>query len=509
MAKKTNYEKYLSEYERGLLALAYRHCDLLTELRQLVTSDYFLYPPHKIIYSALCSLVGNDMVSKIDLDCLVIECEKLGLKKYLPNMDYLAILTQGGQDKENFRFYFDKVKNAYLKYELYQIIERSSSLIEKNATDETENKRGDELVNLIATEISKLNTFNGLDANGIKFSEVVRDFVLERARNPQPIMGLTTGFNSLDTAINGLLPGTLTVIAGEAKAGKSTVIMNMANHIAIDAESPVPVLVISTEMSSEEDLSRQIAMRSLIEERKIINGIAYNDPKLKPVLDKVIDEIENAKIYHEYTPDFNATKICNIIHYYKLKYDIGVAIFDYIKMETENTGEASAIKYKREDQILGDITTALKNTAGKLRIPVITACQINTRTGRIADSDRILRYANTLLEFRPKQMEELGNQDYHRYGTHWLQVYRSRAGGNCRIPIRFWRKCLKLQEAEVFQGQEDEVVDHTRDLLTTPDEWSRLREEALTIDYVNNIAKEQDGYDLEKSLDSDDTTNNE
>ncbi len=485
-------QKYFSEYERGLLALAYKNKDCLLELQQVITADYFLYRPHKIIYTALSILLKDSKINKIDMDSLLIQCKELGIKEYLTNLDYLVILTQGGQDKDNFQFYLEKVKNAYIKYSLHCILDTFKLLVEKNAKDKDSNLTGSKLLNELSGELINLNSSNSI-GKGVAFSEVVRDFVIDRARNPQQVMGLETGFPTLDTLINGLLPGTLTVISAPAKTGKSTVIMNIANHVALDIKHPVPVLIISTEMSSNEDLSRHIAMRSLIEERKIINGLAYNDPRLKIILDKVIDEIEKCKIYHEYLPYFNSQSVCNIINYYKIKYNIGIAMFDYIKMETADSDGNN--KYKREDQVLGDITTALKNVAGTLNIPIVTACQINTRTGIVADSDRIIRYCNTLLEFRSKTMEELAEQDYHKYGTHWLQVYSTRSGGNGKIPIRFWRKCLKLQEAEVFEST-DEQTDPTEELLTTPEEWGRLQEDSLTIDYISNTISEKDLHDL-------------
>lgn len=494
-------EKYFSEYERGLLSLAYRNKECLLELQQSINSEYFLYQPHKIIYTALCNLLSKPDISKIDIDSLAIECKDLGIKTYLNNLDYLAILSQGGQDKENFQFYLEKVKNSYTKFRLHKILDGAKALVEKNAKDKETNLSGEQLLNTIQGDLASLSATNSI-GKGVSFSEVVREFVVERARDPQQVRGLGTGFPSLDVAINGLVAGSLTVIAAEAKVGKSTAVMNIANHVALDADKPVPVLIISTEMYSDEDLSRHVSMRSLIEERKIINGIAYNDPKLRVILDRVISEIEKCQIYHEYLPDFNATKVCNLINYYKIKHNIGLAIFDYIKMETASTNGGFS-NSKREDQVLGDLTTALKNTAGKLGIAIVTACQINTNTGRIADSDRILRYANTILQFKPKTIEELEQQDYHKYGTHWLIVYRTRAGGSCKIPIRFWRKCLKLQEAEVFEDNQEEV-DPTVDLLTTPEEWNRMQEDALKVDYVASVTAEKDGYDLFNSEDRED-----
>lgn len=487
------YEDYMSEYERGLISLSIRYLECLTALRQKVTSDYFLYPPHKIIFTALVNLASNPTINKVDLESLLVECKALGLESTGASADYIILLTQGGSDKENFDFYLGKVKNAYLKFALANSLLDSFKRTSQNSKDTDKALLGEDLVEQVSSEISNLHTFHGLDQDAVEFSKRAEEFVLERANNPKEVMGLKTGFPTLDSAINGLMPGTLTIIAGMAKAGKSTAMLNILDYIAIESDEPVPVLLISTEMHTDEDIAREIAMRSLIEERKIINGIAYNDPQLRPVLEKALAQIKRSKIFHLYMPEFNANKICNTIYHYKLKHKIGLAVFDYIKMSTLPGNETDD---RREDQTLGEIATALKNTAGKLSIPILTGCQINTRTGRIADSDRLIRYANTVIEFKAKTLEELSKQDFYKHGTHWLNVFTTRSGGNAKIPIRFWKKCLKLAEAEPVEEEESTVQDNNQAILTTPEEYAEMKNKAFAINKVTEVASAKDGYDL-------------
>jgi replicative DNA helicase len=486
------YEDYMSEYERGLMSLAIRHLDCLVGLRQKVTVDYFLYPPHKVIFTALNTLASDANISKIDLESLLVECKALGLESTGGSADYIILLTQGGSDKENFDFYLSKVKNSYLKYSLALSLIDSYKKTQNNSKDQDKALSGEVLLEEVNNELSNLQTFHGVQQEAVEFAKRAEEFVLERANNPQEVMGLRTGFETLDVGINGLMPGTLTIIAGQAKAGKSTVMLNMLDYIAIESDNPVPVLIISTEMHTDEDIAREIAMRSLIEERKIINGIAYNDPQLKPIIDKALAQIKRCKVYHIYMPEFNAAKICNTIYHFKLKHKIGLAVFDYIKMSTMSGNETED---RREDQTLGEIATALKNTAGKLNIPVLTGCQINTRTGRIADSDRLIRYANTVIEFKAKTLEELAQQDFYKHGTHWLNVFTTRGGGNVKIPIRFWKKCLKLSEAEPYET-EGEIQDTNHAILTTPAEYAEIKNRAFIITRVGEAASQTDAHDL-------------
>jgi hypothetical protein len=197
-------------------------------------------------------------------------------------------------------------------------------------------------------------------------------------------------------------------------------------------------------------------------------------------------------------PDFNASKLCNRIHYYKSKYNIGLVIFDYIKLDTSL--DQNQLKNRREDQILGDLTNSLKLTAGKLNIPILAACQINTRSLKVADSDRIERYCNNLIEFREKTVKELEQAGDHReYGTHWLTNWKTRAGGRVRTPVRFWKPCNLIQEAEDFiEEKTEEDQDPTISVeTTTPSEYAKLINESFRVESIEKVVQHTTYDDME------------
>lgn len=482
-------EKFLTDYERPLLAIALRDSLKLAELRQKVSDEHFLYMPHKIIFSALCGLQDDPNINKIDLNTLYTECKSRSNGEDIVSAQYLGILDAGVAEDSNFVFYLDKVKNAYNKYALYTILQSSLLDIEKNALDVDGHSSGLELADKTSASVAKISLNSDIDNRAISFADRAEEYVLERAADDQAIKGLPTGIPTLDMAINGLMPGSLTVIAGRAKAGKSTIMLNIVEHLAVPSPDkdfePVPMLLISTEMYSDEDISRLLAMTAMIEERKISNGQAYRDPVERKYVEAALKQVKQAKIYHIYMPDFNADEVCALITYFKLKHQIGLAVFDYIKMETL----PNEAKDFREDQILGNITDALKRTAGKLNIPILTGCQLG-RSNMVADSDRIVRYCNTLIELVPKSEEELEKHEpLSKYGTHWLKVTAARGGGNRKIPISFYKPCLKILEAEVFyeDGDSEESGSEAPTLLSKSDSLVTPRHDAKVAN--NRLAK--------------------
>ena len=493
MTDTVDASKFSSQYERGLLGLIYANKDLLLETKQRISSEVFLYTPHRIIYTAMCLLSDHADLSNIDVDTLYIETSKLGLADSGVGPDYLMVVCQSDYSRSNYELYITKVKEAFNKFKLNETLDDLKNLVDKNYSDVLGSKSAKELYDLVSTEVSRLEAFDDTEKEAILVNERVEDFIVERAENPTTVKGQTTGFPRLDEDLNGMTDGSLTVIAGMPGAGKSTLLLNVANHVAIDSDNPKPVLFLSTEMYTDEDISRLVAMRSCIRERDIANGKAYHDPKQREILNKVVQEIKGGQpIFHEYMPDFNASKIASKMNYYKHKYDIGLVVFDYIKLETNL--DFNHIANRREDQILGDITNILKLTAGKLGIPAVAGCQINSRSMRVADSDRIIRYCNNLVELRPKTVEQMEKEgDVNKHGTHDFIILKARAGGGKKHPIRFWKPCNLIQEAEIFMDSEESAEESKSDwasLLTTPREFERRVNDRFRVDRVEEVSQQ-------------------
>jgi len=455
---------FISDKERAVLAHAFSNPENLSHILSQINSEFFLFAPHRIIFNAMASLLPE--VKRIDFNTLRLRCLEFGLNKEIADHDqYLQHVTCGNFEDSALDIHLQAVKDAYIKYRLYLMLGNSSRRVDENKHDGAQ-MDADALLNYISTEISSLDAFRGLDDEIIDFSERARVFVNEQADLRTDVKGLRTGFDTLDTEINGLMNKTLTAVAARYKVGKSALLSNIADYVAYQSKQ-CSVLVLSTEMSSDEDLSRVLAIRTLLPERSISNGTSWHEPKEKEKLEAAINQIENSpcRVYHKYIPSFTVESvIATATHERRKIKNLGLVIFDYIKSPTNKDGLS---KDSREYQLLGDLTTALKNFAGQEDIPVLTACQLN-RENEVADSDRISRYANNVVYLRyqtPKELKERG--DFKTYGTHMLEIKTTRAGGSGKIPFRFWESCLKFEIAESFDLIKDT---NGQPRLTTPGE---------------------------------------
>lgn len=453
-------EDFATNYEYSMLALCYQYQDKLTELFNDVDDTYFIVEINKIIFVALNNLYTNPKVNKIDLSTLLQECKNLGASSLAPDAYYMGLSTQdvSGINYEN---NLEHLRNATKKKKLYEFLSKKAQETYNNKSDKLDNYTGDELVDQCLADLSTLQVDQDRDSDKtINMAEASKDFYEEAMNRTGELLGLETGFPALDATIQGLRPQHLIIFAGPPKGGKSSLMLNITRHVL--QKHKVPVLYLSTEMGPKEDFFRLLAQVSEVEERDILSKKHLNNPKQLDKVNKALKEIDSYQFHHEYLTEFNSKIIINKITRAKAKYKIELAVFDYIKMETVNSENNSRIKDLREDQILGDITNALKSVAGKLDIPIITGCQINSRTDNIADSDRLIRYCNTLIRFDPKKFnwEDCDLEDVRRYGTHWLTIKESRSGGSFKkIPIMFYKPILKTVQAEIKPDDEESVED--------------------------------------------------
>jgi hypothetical protein len=137
-------------------------------------------------------------------------------------------------------------------------------------------------------------------------------------------------------------------------------------------------------------------------------------------------------------------------------------VFDYIKEPIS----ASLNAQRKEYQILGDVTTSLKDLAGSLDIPCLAAVQVN-REGAVADSDKIVRYADTIMEWTYKTQEEIEMKGIAG-GQYKLVVRETRRGGMTPkegIGYLFRKSTLKIDEAE----PPDQIIDYSNKIVNYGD----------------------------------------
>jgi len=428
-----------SFYERALLSYCFNSINNYYSIAVSINPEDFLDYDHRLVWTLFEQLVSKG-VKKFDSFLVINEAKSNNiLTEQLQS--YIMAIASLDLSNTNLEFCKQAVIDASSKYKLYKSLVKNIRVVENSA--ENDKMSAGDLIGSVNKELLDLSLTSKSITEAKNLADGIDEFIESRKANPVEFCGISTGFSILDKRIDGLVPGTLTVLCARPKHGKSAFLSNVGAHVAYKLNKPV--LYVDTEMNFEQWRARILAMLSNVSERRIKHG-GYTDDEYERLM-LAATLIKKGKYFHEFMPGYSIDKLVALYNKYRYAEGIELAIFDYIKSPS-----SADFRNKKEYQILGDVTTALKDLSGELDIPFLCANQIN-RQNDVADSDRILRYADVLMFFKPKTKEELDSvAPFEKdYGNYKLVITDSRRGGTTPdegIGYYFLKRLLKIEEAQ-------------------------------------------------------------
>ncbi|AZC17565.1 DnaB-like helicase C-terminal domain-containing protein [Pseudomonas sp. CMR5c] len=179
--------------------------------------------------------------------------------------------------------------------------------------------------------------------------------------------GLSTGLVDLDKLIRGLRKKTVTIVAGLPGSGKTTLGLQIAQHIACGGSGVG--MVFSLEMPEEELGNRTLASIGGIDLRKLDDGQLQDDdwPRLTSAVSKILDK----PLFVCDKSGLTVARIRSIARQVQRVQGLDVVVIDYIGLIGS---EGKACNRASE---LGKISTGIVNIAKELEVPVILLAQLN------------------------------------------------------------------------------------------------------------------------------------
>src|SRR4051812_47102680 len=124
----------------------------------------------------------------------------------------------------------------------------------------------------------------------------------ELSAEGRSLTGTPSGFADLDTITGGFQPGNLIIIAARPSMGKSALVTNMAENVALNKDHRRPVALFSLEMSEAELAQRFIASQASIKGDDLRKGRLRDETKWKRVL-RTAGEYDTAPLYVDDSSD--------------------------------------------------------------------------------------------------------------------------------------------------------------------------------------------------------------
>lgn len=189
----------------------------------------------------------------------------------------------------------------------------------------------------------------------------------EFRKNNPGLLGLPTGFPTMDKATSGLQPEQLIVIIAPPKTGKSTLALQIAITAHLQDKKP---LFISFEMSNKEQLSRYYAMRARISHKRLMTGTLTD--KEEATFNTITRNIEHMREELWFSGSAEGQTVSAIAAKIQSKKPDIVFIDGTYLMIDEQTGESNT------PQAITNITRSLKRLAQKTKLPIVISTQVLT-----------------------------------------------------------------------------------------------------------------------------------
>ena len=205
----------------------------------------------------------------------------------------------------------------------------------------------------------------------VRISEVlldVYDRLEELAASESAIPGLSTGLVDLDRAISGLNKSDLILLAARPGMGKTS----MALNILLEAgkKSGKSVVFFSLEMSREQLALRLISSECFVDNKKLVTGKLTDEDWEKVAV--ATDSLNRANILID---DDSTVTVADINAKCRRVENLGLVIIDYLQLMQSAGGR----QYSGENrqQVVSDISRALKIMAKELNVPVLCLSQLS------------------------------------------------------------------------------------------------------------------------------------
>ena len=425
--------------------------------------EFFYNENHGLIYRTLV-----DMQDKHEPVDLVTVTQKLAGRNQLERVGGAAAITQLSNavpTAGNLEFYLNIVRQRYRLRRLIQagtqIVAESYETLDEGVGDFIDH------VERLVFEIAQEKSAHGVVSSQDVVHEAVRE-IEDILKHKGKLRGLATGFTELDKCLDGLQRGSMIVIAARPSMGKTSLAMNIAEHVAVlNSDGPMPVGVFSLEMPAVQLIIRMMCSVGEVSMNRIRRGLS-TDVEYKSLINAA-GKISNAKILIDDTGDLTIMELRAKARRMKMNHNIELLVVDYLQlMRAPMRGN-----YDNRQQEIAAISGGLKALAKELKIPIIVLSQLNReaekreggqpRLSDLRESGAIEQDADVVALIAPKddrKDEEVVAEDITQAV---LVVAKNRNGPQGKIPLQFRRDITRffsaaIEESDVAMTPREEPI---------------------------------------------------
>ena len=465
--------------EQSVLGGLLLHNDSWDRVVNILSTNDFYQASHRIIYDAIVNLLEHDKPA--DILTVKEQVIKTHDEESIGGFAYLAQIADNTPTVSNIETYAKHVRELSVYRQLIKIGREIADTafqpkdIEVNELLDLSEKKIFE----IAEQVSR----NKTDITNIK--DIINDVIntVHEMHEKKGLKGTETGFSELDKLTSGLQNGDLIVIAGRPSMGKTSLSMNIVEHVAI--HNSIPVAVFSLEMPTEQLVIRMISSFGRIDSSKLRDGdmteVDWNS------FNHAVRAFEENTILIDETPSITPTEIRAKCRRLKRQYpDLGLVMVDYLQLMTVHG------KAENRVQEISEISRSLKSLAKEINVPVIAISQLNrgvesrTKTGKgrmpqmadLRESGSIEQDADIIgFIYRDELYHDDAYTNPEEVGKADLRISKHRNGATGNIKLAFIGQYARFED------------------LAFDDRFQNVTDDEIDTSYVNNMTNfDQDNF---------------
>ncbi|MEE5083776.1 DnaB-like helicase C-terminal domain-containing protein [Pseudomonas alliivorans] len=351
---------YSLEAEHGLLGALLLDASLFDSVNARVTTADFAFDDNAALYQAIL----NTHAAGQPLDPVTVGIEYPNLPSGERTLAYAAEIAKNTPSTANWAGY----QRVVLERSALRRVVAAADVIRDSASDSLPVA---EIIAMAQQATADLRDLGAPDRKDYyRYSEVLPDVVdgIDRRFNGAAQLGHSSGLKDLDELIRGLRNKNMIVIAGLPGSGKTTLGVQIAQKIAC-TDNGVG-LIVSMEMTKEELVTRGIASVGGVSLTRLDEGHTLQDEDW-PRITSAVNVLHKSELFVCDEEGMTAARIRATARQVQRKEGLSIVVVDYIGLITaEGAGQNRTLE-------LGKISTALKNMAKELDVPVIVLAQLN------------------------------------------------------------------------------------------------------------------------------------
>ncbi len=335
--------------------------EAIARAAEFVDDTSFYREGHRRIFRGMVGISERGEV--VDPLTLATELERRGELEASGGKDYISFLVDAVPTSANVEHHAKIVQEKAL---MRRLIEVSTTTISAAFEGRL---RANELLDEAEQRIFQVSQERG----GEGFTRIKELLwpAMERIealqKGGKTITGVPSGFSDLDEMTSGFQNAELIIVAARPSMGKTALVLNVAQHAAI--ESNIPIAFFSLEMSKDSLMVRLLTAEGRVDAQRLRKGMLKDDDF--PRLARAAGILSAAPIWIDDTPGLNVLEMRSRARRLKAEAGIGMVVVDYLQLMQGPIGSES------RQQEISTISRSLKALAKELKVPVLALSQLS------------------------------------------------------------------------------------------------------------------------------------